>query len=412
MIKVTVVIPVYNVEDYLPACLDSVLGQSLKEIEVICIDDASPDGSGAILDEYAAADERVKVIHLPENHRQGYGRNRGEEAAQGKYIYFLDSDDMITATALEEMYEIAEKDMLDGIIFDSQVLYETEELRKKHSDAYPPKRSGRYEDAVVTGSDLLDAFVAQKEWNVYVQRQFWRREFLQKNDIYSPEGIEHEDEVFSFKAMLLAERMRYVPEDWFIRRYREGSVMTRGYRDDDFYGYFVCYREMIEFAEEQDIHSEGALENIYHMYERMLALYPQFSAQVDPLCWFRTDEERRAYQFFAYERNLNDHYRDAINGMNRLIPVDKKIWIYGAGKIGIRVCRRLLRDGNQVQGFLVTNKAGNPETLFGLSVIAQEQVEIQDDELVIVAVNSRLQDEICSLLEKRGCKYTVYPTWR
>ena len=105
MIKVTVVIPVYNVEAYLPACLDSVLGQSLEEIEIICIDDASPDRCGAILDEYAEKDKRVKVIHLPENHKQGYGRNRGEEAARGKYIYFLDSDDMITGTALEEMYE-------------------------------------------------------------------------------------------------------------------------------------------------------------------------------------------------------------------------------------------------------------------------------------------------------------------
>lgn len=412
MIKVTVVIPVYNVEAYLPACLDSVLGQSLKEIEVICIDDASPDGSGAILDEYAEKDARVKVIHLPENHRQGYGRNLGEEEARGRYIYFLDSDDMITDTALEEMYEIAEAEQLDGIVFDSQVLYESEELRKKHSAAYPPRRSGQYPDAVMTGSDLLDAFVAQKEWNVYVQRQFWRRAYLQSNNIYSPEGIEHEDEVFSFKAMLLAERMRYVPQDWFIRRYREDSVMTRGYRDDDFHGYFICFREMIEFAEEHGIKSDGALENIYHMYERMLALYPRFSAQEDPLAWFRTEEEKRAYHFFAYEQNLNEHYRDAINRMNRIVPEDRKVWIYGAGKVGIRVCRRLLRDGNQVRGVLVTKTDGNPEKLFGLPVIALQQADIREEDLVIVAVNSKLQDEICGLLEQRGCRYTVYPTWR
>ena len=412
MIKVTVVIPVYNVEAYLPACLDSVLGHSLEEIEIICIDDASPDRCGAILDEYAEKDKRVKVIHLPENHKQGYGRNRGEEAARGKYIYFLDSDDMITGTALEEMYEIAEADKLDGIIFDSQVLYESEELRKKHHLAYPPKRSGHYEDAVMTGSDLLDAFVAQKEWNVYVQRQFWRREYLQENDIYSTEGIEHEDEIFSFKAMLLAERMRYVPKDWFIRRYREGSVMTRGYTDDDFHGYFICFREMIDFAEKYGKKSDGALENIYHMYERMLALYPQFSAQEDPLSWFRTEEEKRAYRFFAYEQDLNDHYRSSINKMNRLVPLDTKIWIYGAGAIGVRVCRRFLRDGNQVRGFLVTNISGNSEKLFGLPVIEQAQADIGEDELVIVAVNNKLKPEICSLLEKRGVKFAEYPTWR
>ena len=92
---VSVIIPVYNTEKYLPECLNSVLSQTLRDIEVICIDDASPDNCGKILDEYAQRDSRVKVIHLPENHRQGYGRNRGIERSSGEYLYFLDSDDMI-----------------------------------------------------------------------------------------------------------------------------------------------------------------------------------------------------------------------------------------------------------------------------------------------------------------------------
>ena len=122
MIKVSVVIPVYNVEKYLPACLDSVLSQSLREIEVICIDDASPDRSGEILDDYAARDARVRVLHLTENHMQGYGRNRGIEMAEGKYIYLLDSDDMITPDAMEKLCDLADRDVLDGIFFDSQVI--------------------------------------------------------------------------------------------------------------------------------------------------------------------------------------------------------------------------------------------------------------------------------------------------
>ena len=102
MPRVSVVIPVYKVEKYLPACLDSVLSQSLQDIEVICIDDASPDRCPEMLDEYAGKDARVRVLHLPENHQQGYGRNRGTEMAKGKYVYFLDSDDMITPEAMEE----------------------------------------------------------------------------------------------------------------------------------------------------------------------------------------------------------------------------------------------------------------------------------------------------------------------
>ena len=109
MCKISILVPVYNVEKYLPACLDSVLSQSLKEIEVICIDDASPDRCGEILDAYAAKDSRVKVIHLPENHRQGYGRNRGLERASGTYCYFLDSDDTIVPEALEELADLADR---------------------------------------------------------------------------------------------------------------------------------------------------------------------------------------------------------------------------------------------------------------------------------------------------------------
>ena len=117
-------------------------------------------------------------------------------------------------------------------------------------------------------------------------------------------------------------------------------------------------------------------------------------------------------EVFAYEQDLNDHYRSSINKMNRLVPLDTKIWIYGAGAIGVRVCRRFLRDGNQVRGFLVTNISGNSEKLFGLPVIEQAQADIGEDELVIVAVNNKLKPEICSLLEKRGVKFAEYPTWR
>ena len=190
MTKVTVIVPVYNVEKYLPACLDSVLGQSLRELECICIDDASPDRCGEILDEYAARDERVRVLHLPENHMQGYGRNRGLEMARGKYVYFLDSDDMITPKAMEELYALAERDSLDGIYFDSQVLLESEELAA-YAESYIAMRRGAYPDQVMSGQELMELFMKNKEWMVYVQRQFWRRDFLLRNEIFSPERTEH-----------------------------------------------------------------------------------------------------------------------------------------------------------------------------------------------------------------------------
>lgn len=105
---ISVIIPVYNVEKYLPDCLDSVLAQTFKDFEVIAIDDGSPDGCGKILDEYAAKDERVKVFHQ-ENRGEAMARNRGLDTAAGEYIYFVDNDDFIHPQTLEVLYHTAEK---------------------------------------------------------------------------------------------------------------------------------------------------------------------------------------------------------------------------------------------------------------------------------------------------------------
>ena len=108
MIKVSVVIPVYNTYKYLPECLESVINQTLADIEIICINDGSTDFSSKILEEYASKDKRIKIISQ-NNQGVSCARNRGLEIARGEYIYFLDSDDKITLTALEELYDIAEK---------------------------------------------------------------------------------------------------------------------------------------------------------------------------------------------------------------------------------------------------------------------------------------------------------------
>ena len=225
---------------------------------------------------------------------QGYGRNRGIEMAEGKYIYLLDSDDMITPDAMEKLCDLADRDVLDGIFFDSQVIYESEELSKK-GRSYQAGRLGSYEDRVYSGQELFERFISQKDWNCYIQREFWNREFLLENEVWFPEGVEHEDEFFAFKGILLAERVRYIPETYFIRRYRENSVMTREKNSKDFHGYFMNYCAMIDLVDQKGIHGPGVAQNIAHMYEWMVLTYGLFSARSDPGLWFKTEEERRLY---------------------------------------------------------------------------------------------------------------------
>ncbi len=112
MPEISVIVPVYNVEKYLPRCLESLRNQTLQDIEIICVDDGSPDGCGAILDRYAAEDARFKVIHQA-NSGQAIARNNGLKTAAGKYISFVDSDDYVDTDYLKKLYDAAEKNNAD-----------------------------------------------------------------------------------------------------------------------------------------------------------------------------------------------------------------------------------------------------------------------------------------------------------
>ncbi len=104
--EVTILVAVYNAEQYLPKCLDSLLQQTLRDIQIVCIDDASTDGSLQLLHQYAARDPRIEVLHLDQNHGQAYARNRGLATARGRYTCFLDADDWYSADAIEQAVSV------------------------------------------------------------------------------------------------------------------------------------------------------------------------------------------------------------------------------------------------------------------------------------------------------------------
>ena len=131
MIKVSVIIPMYKVEEYLRECLDSVVNQTLKEIEVLCIDDGSPDRSAEIASEYVSKYSNFKLIRK-ENGGQSSARNLGIEVASGEYVYFLDADDYIDAQMLEKLYQRASEGALDIIYFNTNLFFENDEIRENN----------------------------------------------------------------------------------------------------------------------------------------------------------------------------------------------------------------------------------------------------------------------------------------
>ena len=117
--KVSVIVPVYNVEDYLEECVNSLVGQTLEDIEILLIDDGSTDLSGVMCDGYAEKYPNVSVIHKT-NGGLGDARNVGTRVAKGKYIYFIDSDDLLEKCALQYLYDEAEKKYLDVVLFSAE----------------------------------------------------------------------------------------------------------------------------------------------------------------------------------------------------------------------------------------------------------------------------------------------------
>lgn len=239
---ISIVIPVYNVERFLPQCVDSVLQQTCGSIEVILVDDGSPDSCPELCDAYAKRDSRVRVIHQ-KNKGISAARNRGLGAAAGEYVYFLDSDDFIESTALERLAGVAERGGLDVVFFDGNVVDEGGD--EVEGDA-SYRRTGPY-DAVCSGKDMFVQMKAGDGYIVCVQMQLIRKKFLADCGLRFCEGILHEDELFTFLLLMESRRCTYLPEPFFQRRIRSGSVMTVPRTENNLTGLIRSMEGMLDY---------------------------------------------------------------------------------------------------------------------------------------------------------------------
>lgn len=281
MPKVSVVVPVYNVELYLNECLDSIVSQTLADIEIICVNDGSTDGSTDILDDYAARDERIVVIHQP-NRGPSAARNAGTAVARGDYLYFFDSDDVLYLDALEGLHSRSAEDRLDVLNFDAVSFFENAELESKHANYSTYYcRCGPYE-GVMTGPKLVADMCSNKEYRPSVLLQFIRTDYYRAAGLSFYEGILHEDNLFTFLCALQAERVAHVAVPRFRRRVRADSIMTTGKSAANFEGFFVTYLEMLRFAMTKgygETVSRAVAQLCAEMYQQALKVYCGLSAQ-------------------------------------------------------------------------------------------------------------------------------------
>ncbi len=241
MSLVSVVIPMYNVGQYIGQCLNSLVNQTFIDFEAICIDDGSTDDTLAIARKTVREDPRfIFVSQL--NAGQSTARNVGIERAEGKYVLFLDADDFYAPNTLYTLFSQAEEHQLDDLFFSAETFYEDDKVRRLYRDDYE-----NHSDipGVMPGWELMVKFCKTDAFSVSPALQFVRRSFLIDSGIRFPEGIIHEDNLFTCMMLAHAKRTSFLNERLYKRRIRSGSTMTATEREPrHVYGHFKCAFEL------------------------------------------------------------------------------------------------------------------------------------------------------------------------
>lgn len=261
---ISVIVPVYHVEDYLERCVRSIQRQSYQNLEIILVDDGSPDACGRMCDQYASMDQRIHVIHKT-NGGLSDARNAGIEAAAGEYVAFVDSDDWLEP----KMYEV---------LLHALETYHADIAECSYRNIYADwvKEETSCTGKVVEG-DAVFALEAMLDWK-YFKPVAWNKLYKRKVicDIRYPTGKIHEDEFTTYKYMYQAERLVYVDFSFYnYDRTREGSIIGKGFREDNLDS-CEAFRQRMDFFEIHGLKQlERKMNDIYcwHVLEQAYQCY-------------------------------------------------------------------------------------------------------------------------------------------
>lgn len=244
MTKLSIIVPVYNVEKYLPKCLESLIKQTLKDIEIICVNDGSMDNSLAILKEFASKDSRIRII---DNQHQGVAktRNTGIEQSTGEYIGFVDSDDYIDIDFFEKLYNSATKSNSDIAI--ASIL-----KHKNFFNIYNAKYTK--EETAITIQDKIKLCEDKKHFFFYAWNKIYHSGFIKENNIKFSEGQIYEDVMFAIKALYYSNKIisvygtkyHYIEHENSLTKYKDKT----GEKEQDL---VKAYSELQEFCNSKNI---------------------------------------------------------------------------------------------------------------------------------------------------------------
>lgn len=219
----SLIVPVYNVENYLESCLGSIFDQDISNFEVIVVNDGSTDRSIEIANKFLETHSNLQIIHK-ENGGLSSARNFGMPYAKGKYIWFVDSDDWIEENVFKEIIERLENYELDALLINTKNAF-------SNGSKIPRRKALNIDQQIIKGPQLFKTLVKNKAYLPMVWLFIYRREFLEAHRFTFIHGIIHEDEPFTLKFLSIESRIQVIDNCFYYYRLREGSIMERKITD-------------------------------------------------------------------------------------------------------------------------------------------------------------------------------------
>lgn len=441
--KVSIIVPVYNTGKYLRQCLQSLKDQSLKDIEVICVNDGSTDDSRDIIESFVLVDQRFKAIHKTNT---GYGNtvNIGIKAARAEYIGIIESDDFAEPNMFQRLYDTAEKYRVDLVKANYYLYSENLSRVLKFEEMlvdFP------YEQVFSVKDDLKVFGIHPSVWSA-----LYRKSYLEQNNILFLEtpGASYQDISFAFKVFSNAERICFIKEP--VLNYRVDNVDSSVHNPQKIF--CVCdelmeiERYIKERFEKKNVNQEWqeALYNVaaWIKYRNYLWNYLRLSLPFQyafllkvqdelrdirlngclPNLWVETEREtldRMIDDPHAFLKITGSGYEDprlkllpllnhsfSQRCFQQLVKEYKEIYIYGAGKIATNtwLCLKRMKEDYKVKGFIVSNKNENPNLIEDKNVLLCSDLKnvYNKSVLVVVALHKKYQYEISLKLDTLGCK--------
>lgn len=245
--KVSIIMPVYNTESYVSQAVESIIEQTLSEIEIIIINDGSTDNSLQILQKYAQEDSRIQ-LYSQENSGQSIARNKGVTYATGQYLYFMDSDDLLDIETLSYCYDQCEKSKLDFVYFNAEIINPDSgvsiNLNYNHSDDETSKK-------IYKGEEALNKQLIKQKFTPSPCLNFIRRTYYSNAHLFFFPNIIHEDQLFTVLLYCKAERVMSINRYFFKRRFRKDSTMTQTFTWKNIHGYLCVTRELLTYIKKE-----------------------------------------------------------------------------------------------------------------------------------------------------------------